>query len=215
MNGQKRFNEYFAKLILKYCYKDKYSNLQIVDKPDLRDMEHNIGIEVVYSMEQDRSESLFLQRQISCCADENRKVKLQKKLDTIHKKHKNYNYEYEYYGNFANGVEDTYLKEIFDCVRNKLDKLNKCLNYEELDSYELFINSAVPISEFGEQFDVLDKLEEINQGERKFDVIHVLAYYDLITFDMLNKQIERKKLYYFYERIGKAAEELINNPPLD
>ena len=60
-----------------------------------------------------------------------------------------------------NIVEDTYLKEIFDCVRNKLDKLNRSLNYEELDSYELFINSAVPISEFGEQFDVLDKLEEI------------------------------------------------------
>ena len=32
---------------------------------------------------------------------------------------------------------------------------------------------------------------------------------------MLNKQIERKKLYYFYERIGKAAEELMNKPPLD
>ena len=89
MNGQKRFNEYFAKLILKYCYKDKYSNLQIADKPDLRDIEHNIVIEVVYSMEQDRSEALFLQRQIFCCTDENRKVKLQKKLDTIHKKHKN------------------------------------------------------------------------------------------------------------------------------
>ena len=78
LNGQKRFNEYFAKLILKYCYKDKYSNLQIADKPDLRDIEHNIGIEVVYSMEQDRSEALFLQRQIFCCTDENRKVKLQK-----------------------------------------------------------------------------------------------------------------------------------------
>ena len=26
---------------------------------------------------------------------------------------------------------------------------------------------------------------------------------------------EIKKLYYFYERIGKAAEELMNKPPLD
>lgn len=213
MNGQKRFNEYFAKLILEFCYRDKYSNLQIADKPDLRDIEHNIGIEVAYSMEQDRSEALFLKRELSCCTDENRKVKLQKKLDTIHKKHKNDNYEYEYHGNFANGVEDTYLKEIFDCVRNKVDKLNKISNYEELDSYELFINSVVPIREFREEFEVFDKLEEINQGERKFAVIHVLAYYDLVSFDMLNKQIRRRMLCYNYEKIGKATEKLMNIPP--
>lgn len=210
MNGQKRFNEYFAKLILEFCYRDKYSNLQIADKPDLRDIEHNIGIEVAYSMEQDRSEALLLKREISCCADENRKIKLQNKLDAIHRIHKIDNYEYEYHGNFANGVEDTYLKEIFDCVRNKVNKIS---NYEELDSYELFINSAVPISEFREEFEVFDKLEEINQGERKFAIIHVLAYYDLVSFDMLNKQIKRHMLFYNYEKIGKATEKLMNIPP--
>lgn len=156
-----------------------------------------------------------MQRQISCCSDEKKKQKLQRKLDKIHNKHKNDRYEYEYYGNFANGVEDTYLKEIFDCVRNKVEKLNKSSNYEELDSYELFINSAVPINEFREQFDVLEKLEEINIGEKKFAVIHVLAYYDLVSFDMVNKQIKRHMLFYVYERIGKAAEELRNKSPLD
>ena len=78
----------------------------------------------------------------------------------------------------------------------------------------MFINSAVPINEFREQFDVLEKLEEINIGEKKFAVIHVLAYYDLVSFDMVNKQIKRHMLFYVYERIGKAAEELRNKSPL-
>lgn len=62
MNGQKRFNEYFAKVILEYCCKDRYSDLEISDKPDLRNKRLNIGIEVAYSMEQDRVEALNLKR---------------------------------------------------------------------------------------------------------------------------------------------------------
>lgn len=210
MNGQKRFNEYFAKAIFEYCYKDKYSDLVIADKPDLRDTQHNIGIEVAYSMEKDRSEALFLQRQMSR-ADENRKINLQKKLDKIHRKHKNDNYEYEYIGRFENGIEDTYLKEIFDCVRSKVEKLNKNFNYDELDSYELFINSAVPINdELREEFAVLDKLVELNIGKRKYSAIHILAYYDLISFDMMEKGMKRHKLYYAYDTIAERAKELMN-----
>ena len=211
MNGQKRFNEYFAKAILEYCYKDKYSDLVIADKPDLRDTQRNIGIEVAYSMEKDRSEALFLHRQIAR-VDENRKNNLQKKLDKIHRKHKNDNYEYEYVGRFENGVEDSYLKEIFDCVRKKVEKLNKNFNYDELDSYELFINSAVPINdELREDFAVLDKLVELNIGKRKYTTIHILAYYDLVSFDMIDNEMRRYKLYYAYYKIAERAKELMNN----
>lgn len=209
MNRQKRFNEYFAKAILEYCYKDKYSDLAIADKPDLRDTQHNIGIEVAYSMEKDRTEALFLHRQIAR-SDEDRKTNLQKKLDKIHRKHKNDNFEYEYVGRFENGIEDSYLKEIFDCVRNKVEKLNKNFNYDELDNYELFINSAVPIEEIHEDFAVLDKLRELNIGERKYTTIHILAYYDLITFDMIDNGIRRHKLYYSYYKIAERAKVLMN-----
>lgn len=207
MNGQKRFNEYFAKAILEYYYNDKYSNLVIADKPDLRDIQHGIGIEVAYSMEQDRMESLFLRSQINL-VDESKKVKLQNKLDKIHKKHNNENYEYEYFGDFSKGIENTYLKEIFDCVKSKVEKLNKNCNYDKLDSYELFINSAVPIKEFREEFEVLDKLIEIDVGDCKYSIIHILAQYDLISFDILNKITQRHKLYFAYSRLAHAAKEI-------
>lgn len=215
LNGQKRFNEYFAKAILEYCFRDKYYNLVITDKPDLRVKQHNIGIEVTYSMGKDRAEALFLQRQIAC-ADENRKIKLQKKLDKIHKKYKSDRYEYEYIGRFENGIEDSYLKEIFDCVRNKVEILNKKFNYDELDSYELFINSAVPINDkLREEFAVLEKLRALNIGERNYTVIHILAYYDLISFDLIKMEIERHKLYYSYNKIAQTAKELMNKNLFD
>ncbi len=34
--GQKRFDEYFAKVILEKCFPKKFNHLQIVDKPDLQ-----------------------------------------------------------------------------------------------------------------------------------------------------------------------------------
>lgn len=133
-------------------------------------------------------------------------------LSKIHRKHKNDNYEYEYVGRFENGIEDSYLKEIFDCVRKKVEKLNKNFNYDELDSYELFINSAVPINdELREDFAVLDKLVELNIGKRKYTTIHILAYYDLVSFDMIDNEMRRYKLYYAYYKIAERAKELMNN----
>lgn len=34
--GQKRFDEYFAKVVLEKCFPEKFIDLQIADKPDLR-----------------------------------------------------------------------------------------------------------------------------------------------------------------------------------
>lgn len=67
-------------------------------------------------------------------------------MDKIRKRHNNPNYESEYNGKYEKDIEVTYLKEIFDCVRKKVEKLNNAnANYAVLDSYELFINSAVPM----------------------------------------------------------------------
>lgn len=46
---QKRFDEYFAKVVLERCFSDKFTDLQIADKPDLR-YGSKIGIEVTNCM---------------------------------------------------------------------------------------------------------------------------------------------------------------------
>ena len=33
---QKRFNEFFAKIILENCFPNKFQNIEVSDKPDLR-----------------------------------------------------------------------------------------------------------------------------------------------------------------------------------
>lgn len=47
--AQKRFDEYFAKVVLEKCFPEKFTDLQISDKPDLR-CGNTIGIEVTNCM---------------------------------------------------------------------------------------------------------------------------------------------------------------------
>ena len=54
---QKRFNEYFAKVILENCFPNKFQNIEVSDKPDLRYNGNKIGIEVAYCMPNDVAEA--------------------------------------------------------------------------------------------------------------------------------------------------------------
>lgn len=55
---QKRFNEYFAKVILENCFPNKFQNIEVSDKPDLRYNVNEIGIEVAYCMPNEVVKSL-------------------------------------------------------------------------------------------------------------------------------------------------------------
>ena len=46
------YDECYAKIVLEKFFPDQYENLQISDKPDLRDISNNIGIEVTSAIPQ-------------------------------------------------------------------------------------------------------------------------------------------------------------------
>ena len=54
---RKRFNEYFAKVILENCFPNKFQNIEVSDKPDLRYNGNKIGIEVAYCMPKEVAEA--------------------------------------------------------------------------------------------------------------------------------------------------------------
>lgn len=63
-NMQKRFDEYFAKVILESCFPEKFSNLQIADTPDLR-YGNCIGIEVTNCIPNEVAEAFSLWNKVA------------------------------------------------------------------------------------------------------------------------------------------------------
>ena len=55
---KKRFNECFAKVVLESCFPNWFDVLELSDKPDLRHLKTNTGIEVTYSMPKKEAEAV-------------------------------------------------------------------------------------------------------------------------------------------------------------
>lgn len=62
--GQKQFDEYFAKVVLEKCFPEKFIDLQIEDKPDLR-CGSEIGIEVTNCMPREAVEAFNLWQRVA------------------------------------------------------------------------------------------------------------------------------------------------------
>ena len=61
---QKRFEEYFVKVILEYCFPEKFSDLHVSDKPDLQSSQ-GIGIEVTNCMPTEVAEAFNLWHRVA------------------------------------------------------------------------------------------------------------------------------------------------------
>lgn len=55
---QKRFDEYFAKVVLEYCFPERYHDLKVKDKPDLQG--DGLGVEVKNCMPKEDAEAFNL-----------------------------------------------------------------------------------------------------------------------------------------------------------
>ena len=62
--AKKRFDEYFAKVVLEYCFPKRFTDLQIADKPDLR-CGNAIGIEVTNCMPKEAAEAFNLWHRVA------------------------------------------------------------------------------------------------------------------------------------------------------
>ncbi|WP_417019757.1 hypothetical protein [Anaerobutyricum hallii] len=77
------YDECYAKLILEKIFPNRYENLQLSDKPDLRDLKHNIGIEVTSVIPKEEQEALNLAAMMPYVNEQSqeRRRKRLKKLD--------------------------------------------------------------------------------------------------------------------------------------
>lgn len=205
---QKRFNEYFAKVILENCFSNKFQNIEVSDKPDLRYNGNKIGIEVAYCMPKDVTEAFNCIDRYEKAEDiPGKTLKKAKRAGvTIDEQGVLWNQD-SYADNMV--IEKTPIRYFLDMVRQKVERLNsKTAGYAEMKSYELFINSPITMPDWfkGETFQTL---KNINNRKKQYDTIYLLLCEPkLLVFNLKENKCDELLLIEAIDRFVEKAVEL-------
>lgn len=205
---QKRFNEYFAKVILENCFSNKFQNIEVSDKPDLRYNENEIGIEVAYCMPKDVTEAFNCIERYEKAEDIPGKTlkKAQRAGVTIDEQGILWD-QGSYADNMA--IDKTPICYFLDMVRQKVERLNsKTAGYAEMKSYELFINSPITMPNWFKR-ETFQVLKNINNRKKQYDTIYLLlSEPKLLVFNLKENKYDELLLLTWRDKFAEKALEL-------
>lgn len=205
--AQKRFDEYFAKVVLESCFPKRFTDLQISDKPDLR-CGSAIGVEVTNCMPKEAVEAFNLWQRVAKQGEQTPPrilERLEQLKDTVHLEDNELIWEQGSY--VDDDIDNSPIKEFVNAVANKVERLNsENANYAEMKSYDLFVNSFIDISTFNQIYALLARIKILNDKPKKFVNIYlVTSNQKLIVFNMVNDTFDIKYLYTHLERMADTA----------
>lgn len=173
MNGQKRLEEFVAKIILQDYFSSHYSDLEVLDMPDLQDKKNSIGIEVVTLYKDSESARRTFERMA-----DNQKYN----ANTIKK--------YEDYLGIGFCLEEPIYSEavVAHVVREFNNKIQKLQKYIEFSCYELFMfTNCLCKDEYidGQWMGIISKFcKKINKLPRKFNKLFLVGNSALYQIDL-------------------------------
>ncbi len=203
---RKRFNEYFAKVILENCFPNKFQNIEVSDKPDLRYNGNEIGIEVAYCTPKDVAEAFNCIDRYEQAADipETTLKKSKRAGVTIDEQGVLWNQE-SYADNMV--IEKTPIRYFLDMVRQKVERLNsKAAGYAEMKSYELFINSPITMPDWF-KIETFQTLKNINNRKKQYDTIYLLLCEPKLL--VFNLKENKYNVLLLFEAIDKFEDEAV------
>lgn len=206
-----RYDECYAKLVLEKLFPEKYKNLKISDRPDLRDLDNNIGIEVTSCVPEEDIKAIKIYDIIRHSNDDERKIRLENWLVERNYIYSEYCLEHPMKSWHWSGLEypnikDTCCKLFLLSVNNKITKLNSGI-YEELDEYELYVYSEIFIEDWMPKL-LMKELSLYNSKPKKFRYIYLLDLKELYVFDMPNQEIKIQERDERIYGLGYKAEVL-------
>ena len=121
---QKRFDEYFAKVVLEYCFPERFVDLKIADRPDLRygDL---IGIEVTNCMPKEAVEAFNLWHRAAKQGEQTPPrifERIEQLKDIVHLEGNSLIWEQGSYMN--DDINNSPIKEFIKAVGSKVERLN-------------------------------------------------------------------------------------------
>lgn len=203
-----RFNEYFAKIILENCFPNKFQNIEVSDKPDLRYNGNKIGIEVAYCMPNDVAEAFYCIERYEKAEDIPEKTlkKARKAGITVDEQGVLWNQD-SYGDNIA--IEKTPIRYFLDMVRQKVERLNsENADYADMKSYELFINSPITMPNWFKR-ETFQVLRNINNRKKQYDTIYLLlSEPKLLVFNLKENKYDELLLLTWRDKFAEKALEL-------
>lgn len=165
------YHECYAKTILEDLFPDRFVNLKLCDKPDLRDTQNNIGIEVTIAED---SKTMNSERKYSWLpyVDEYKKEESIKNI-------KNCGASYENGILFNSGKDNFEL--INQRIKDKVEKINDGL-YATLAEYQLFVFSSIYVDDMMLNKELNYLLE--HKIVEYFKKIYILVPEALFYFDL-------------------------------
>ena len=205
---KKHFNEYFAKVVLKTCFPEKFDILEVLDKPDLRHISSDTGIEVTYSMPKKEAEAVNVWHRLYKGKSKNVERDIER-LSQLGIEYDCKSFVWDQ-GCYDGNIKEGPIKEFFEAVTQKVERLNsKNAEYANMTHYELFVNSTILIPD--EQImSVIGILKEINCCDKKFEAIYLITIEQkLYIFDMINATVRVKYLYNHLDWMAEKAKQLL------
>lgn len=205
------YDECYAKLVLEKLFPDEYKNLELSDRPDLRDNTRNIGIEVTSAYPPHMQEALFIGADIPYRSAEEKKKGLNQ-LGKLGYKYTQYgmfspSFSYTWAGNIYPDIEKALCAPVIKVVKKKLDKLNTG-GYDALQQYNLFIQTEPRIDEWMPP-KIMERLLPLSNREKRYAVIYVLAMKDLLIFDIESQSWTRLKTGTKLYGLGDQARVMV------
>jgi hypothetical protein len=168
------YYECYAKIVLEEMFPERFSDLVILDKPDLQNAQLNIGVEVTSSINPKQKEAEELYVKWHCQGNEGKK-KIERQIEKCG-------------GKLINGVlsgipsHDDFGR-IYAQLNNKIEKIGE---YKSFSKQYLFIFSDIyATSTMREK--ALEEMHHIYTcASPKFDGIYVLVPGALYVFDLAN-----------------------------
>lgn len=176
------WEECYAKVVLENLLKDKFYDLNIIDKPDLQNEELNVGIECTVSINMESMEAEYLYSELTYGKSKN--------PDKCKERIKKLGGNITEYSMFESRTVS--LNSILGAVRTKLKKLNES-GYKIFEKNYLLIRDCIYIP--NQQIQGLEYSIGMIQSKYpvEFDKIYILLNSKLIELNMIdytNKCIE-------------------------
>lgn len=207
------YDECYAKVVLEKFFPDRYVDLLLDDKPDLRDTSNGIGIEVTSAIPQNEQEAMSLACEIPYLEKEQQDKRI------AYLKKAGYNYTkyvmtgsgmgYAWTGLDYPDIRNTWCKYFLSAVETKMKKLNTG-GYASMKRYDLFVNSELFIEDWMPD-ELLKVLITYSQRPINYSFIYLLSLDGLFVFNLEKQTVSPvetgEKLYGLGMLARKMVEE--------
>lgn len=186
---KRKYDECFAKVVIEEYFFGRYGYLQLQDKPDLLDVENNIGIEVVLAVDEKRNEAMALWAKMPEKTPKQQEGAKKRMLE-LGEKYQDGIMTWSPV-DYPLDLHKSPLHRVVEVVIDKVDKLNDN-QYKKCDRYDLFINSSIYI-----QSELLPSLFEtikgVNNKEKIYSFIYFYGQKTIVEFDFVHNKYTLKK----------------------